>query len=1110
MSGELPKPGIEIVQTIRKASPSIVRPTLAPCVVGPAFEVLNVLNTDGTINSKALFGSYAQMAKSITESAFPDPRGNLDELDVLEASVRPYLLYGGTLKELVRSPGQGFLSALHVAQKPAFRTSAFGGGGLDLKGRILVFSLDQVLPSDKSSDITVTFVGTGPGNTGNLKAADAVSQINAVVGQNVASVVEGTTVVQIASPTYGALASVTVRAGGSANATLGLALATDERVEGSGLRAQDPKNNTTQSQWVEFFKGAYLSLVGQTWTAGAFAGSAFLVDVEGNGVSAAHGDVTFAGVSPTVSVSVGDYVYCDGLRLKNGEVMKVEANRFKVGTINTALSVVDDSGQYTSKVYDVQTFGTVYDASPFAPAFVYFVANGLDWRRSAPIAAKYDGSVQGAVATAASVSSAGNIAGPFAITGMVLRLDVTVDGVTTEQTFTFTSGPADLDALVADIGSNIPGVIATKNGFRLVLSTAKTGRLQALSVKGTSTAGLLTAIDIAADTADTGTDIEFAGLASKTLQFKFDKNAHVYTVVFSSNSMEVAIEEINEVVGYTVASHNPGDDRQIRLTSPLGGIASSIEVIANDSAPADAALVLGIDTASATKTSGSGRPFPDAYLDDSNVLHINSQLLRDPVTGYPIDFVGGAGQLYVQYKALRKDVSPAAAVAGVLKISDVDTLSSLLNPITDENPLALGLFLAMINAPTFETKGLGIDEVTAAAPNGTSAAWARAAGMLEAEEVYALAPLTQDETVISLFGTHVGVMSAPEAGGERIVFVNKVMPTRKNSKIAVSGAAANSTSNDNELMLDASPSAGLLAAGVNPGLPFTVEQGVYVEVEVAGELRRYNASSVSGLAIRLNTTFTGSQNTDGFYSTTTLNVPVSNSVYSVKVRGDSLVVPGSNPARLDYATLAETVAEANVGYGNRRLFSVFPDTVKSVISGVEKSLPGYYACAAIAGMVAAQPPQQGFTNFPITGLTGVVGPEKFTKRQLNIMAGGGTYLLVQDVPGGAVYCRHQVSTDLTSIETRELSITKVVDFTAKMLRLGVRKYIGTNNVTTDLLDTLGATVFAIMKFLEATGVLNGFEVNNIAQDKDNPDTVLIDVTLDVPFPCNYIRLTLVV
>jgi hypothetical protein len=126
------------------------------------------------------------------------------------------------------------------------------------------------------------------------------------------------------------------------------------------------------------------------------------------------------------------------------------------------------------------------------------------------------------------------------------------------------------------------------------------------------------------------------------------------------------------------------------------------------------------------------------------------------------------------------------------------------------------------------------------------------------------------------------------------------------------------------------------------------------------------------------------------------------------------------------------------------------------------------------------------------------------------MAGGGTYILIQDAIGAPVSSRHQLSTDLTSIETRELSITKVVDFVAKFLRVSVRKFIGVNVINKDLLDSLGTTIHAALKFLEEVGVLNGSNINQIVQDTTNPDTVLVDVTLDVPFPCNYIRITLVV
>lgn len=162
-------------------------------------------------------------------------------------------------------------------------------------------------------------------------------------------------------------------------------------------------------------------------------------------------------------------------------------------------------------------------------------------------------------------------------------------------------------------------------------------------------------------------------------------------------------------------------------------------------------------------------------------------------------------------------------------------------------------------------------------------------------------------------------------------------------------------------------------------------------------------------------------------------------------------------------------------------------------------------------MVGQQPPQQGFTNFPITGLTRVVGAnDQYTNSQLNVMAAGGVYILVQDAQGAPVIARHQLSTDLTSIETRELSITKVVDYTAKFLRTGLRNFIGRSNITQPFLDNLSTVIQGQLNFLTESGVLIGADINNIIQDADQPDTVLVDITLDVPFPANYIRLTLVI
>jgi hypothetical protein len=108
MAGELLKPGVSVVQVQKTTSASFTRPTLVPCVVGPAFEVIKVLSSDGTLNSKAKYGQYKQVGKTITQSAFPNPRGNIDELDIQENTVRPFMYSSGLLNELLMSPGESF------------------------------------------------------------------------------------------------------------------------------------------------------------------------------------------------------------------------------------------------------------------------------------------------------------------------------------------------------------------------------------------------------------------------------------------------------------------------------------------------------------------------------------------------------------------------------------------------------------------------------------------------------------------------------------------------------------------------------------------------------------------------------------------------------------------------------------------------------------------------------------------------------------------------------------------------------------------------------------------------------------------------------------------
>jgi hypothetical protein len=505
----------------------------------------------------------------------------------------------------------------------------------------------------------------------------------------------------------------------------------------------------------------------------------------------------------------------------------------------------------------------------------------------------------------------------------------------------------------------------------------------------------------------------------------------------------------------------------------------------------------------------ASRPDPDLVVDLNGNVTIKHELLRDTQG----NATATVAPVYLTYSAVRLDVTGRAASPGLLTFDDTTQLDDSLEPISSANPLALGLYFAMINAPGIQVSGIGVDEISADAPYGTTDAFTRAAEFLEAHEVYGIAPLTHAKDVAEVFKTHVDVMSEAENKGERICLWNPDVPTRDLDDLVASGTNGN-TIGAGGLTFDtgiANLSALVLNAGISPVGTIAATEGLFLDI--ASDALNYSIATVSGSIVTIRKTFVTGENDDGFYSTTDLNDPpltgsLIQEAFSIKVRGDELVTVSGDADRL---AIAETMQALGQSYLDRRFWMTFPDSCAATLDGLEQILEGFYMNAAVAGMIGQNPPQQSFTNYPMTGFTRVIGSNKtYSERQLNIMAAGGTYIIIQDVEGGPLISRMALTTDLTSIETRTDSITKVVDFTAKFLRRGLRNFIGRFNITQGFMDSLGSVIQGLLGFLVETGVLIGANLNNLIQDEDAPDTVLVDITLDVPYPCNYIRVTLVV
>lgn len=1233
-AAELPRPGVEVVQEFQSAAPTIVRPTLVPFVTGPAKEIVDVLNTDGTLNANAKQGSYNQLPLLVTQSAFPSPRGNIAQVNVEEDSIEAFFQFGGSLLRLKDAPGESFLGAWNKATAAAVQTKPDPVGDFVVDGLTLVLAIDVPAHLNTTEDVAITFAGASPG--ANLTPAQAAAQINAAVGETVATVTSDARV-QITSTKSGALSSVTVRAGGSANTALGFSGTDEARVEGSGFRAQDQSNNTTISPWVEWTRGNYV-LNGTATTFPAITGSTpgfGLVDGSAVFTAAQASAIAYTG-GGSLQLVAGDIFYADGVAPVTGAVVKkVEAARFKLGVLNTRLSIFDADGNVVTAVYDDASINTLFSSAPFSPQFAWFKAENL-LVSAVPQAATVTGTVEGIAALPAVVEGASAPSGPYALTGLTLIVGVTVNGVVEDdQTFTFSGSPlADMPAVVAAIGTHITGVVAVNDAGKLKLATALTGATQDIVLRKTSTAGATLGFTFGGnDLTGTGSDVTFApvgpiltgvaaqtfpltfGGASQTLvidrsidggstwtagsrtftssstgpyaniaallaqlntpanwdggtlpttftisaatntlkitgasggslqgirvnasstiigatsnvnlrftsgqsaegvdgltglhfQLRINDRPHIYDSIFTSNSLVDAVALINTTVGWPVATIGGTNTDELTIKSDLKGIGSKVEVLAASNTT-QTNIALGFPGGASAV--GSGRPNPDFYLDVSGNVNIGADILRNQVTGAPYD--PGAADLYIQYTGLRLDVSPqAVGTPTLISVSDVDTLTTVLGPLNQDNPLGLGMFFALINAPGILCTGMGVSDAPASAPDGTLAAYAEVASFIEAQEVYAIAPLTHDETVAQMFKAHLELMESPEQKGERILFFNPLVPTHANDKVVISGLNGSTPLSANTFNADTNPTANLVADGINPALPIPVSAGLYLQITVAGEVRNYSVTGVNGVVLTLNVTFTGTQNADAFYTTTPLTESLVDAAYSLEIRGAALLLPSSTLPDKD--AIAATVQAKGQAYGYRRMFYTFPDKVTASVNGVESLLEAYHACAAVAGMCAHFPPQQGFTNMAMVGFNGVQGSQDtFSNRQLNVMAAGGVYILVQDVAGAPIISRMQLSTDMTTIEKRELSVTKIVDFTAKFLRAGLRNFIGTFNITQPFLDTVSTVIHGMLKFLEENGVLISGDLNNIIQSTDQPDTVLVDVLLDVPFPCNYIRLTLVI
>jgi hypothetical protein len=468
--------------------------------------------------------------------------------------------------------------------------------------------------------------------------------------------------------------------------------------------------------------------------------------------------------------------------------------------------------------------------------------------------------------------------------------------------------------------------------------------------------------------------------------------------------------------------------------------------------------------------------------------------LQDNILGYDSSWVNSLGQLVAlpvtygkPYVTWRGRLSTWCNTVGtVTQVSDVPAALGTVDP---DNPLAFGVYNALLNANGEEVKFLGVCSHSPV----TLDDWLYALDLLVGrDDVYSLVPLTQEKTVHDAVNAHVLAESTPENGRWRIGWYNRAAEE-------IIGVYAATTAGD--------PVLGTITD--DPDTSGTQ----YTLVEITGGQLLTN-SVRSGDILRTNYT------SDGFgnytYSEYVIDVVINEETCRLMSGPASPInVPQKMEIwrQLSKTELATQLAGLPGQYTNRRAYLIWPDVVGN--AGV--TFPGYFLCCALAGLRSGVLPHQGLTNVEIIGFDDMSRTtDLFSATQLNLMASSGYWIVTEDPNDGTIYTRHQLSCgDQSDVNQREQSITTNVDHISYTILNRMKTYIGRGNVTQVMVDIVFGEMLSIMDEFRNTIVvdrlgpqLNAYQILELRQHPTFKDRITTTISIVPPAPFNNLEVHL--
>jgi len=577
----------------------------------------------------------------------------------------------------------------------------------------------------------------------------------------------------------------------------------------------------------------------------------------------------------------------------------------------------------------------------------------------------------------------------------------------------------------------------------------------------------------------------------------------------TASGLAVAIGTRGTTIAFVGAGLNKNDRYSVVVTAAHAG---PVRTLVLDRNLPDALRGVCGSSSSSSSSSGAGAPDLDVKIYIKKNIEVSKNrtgfapltnweqsatqiCLQAGIIAYDAEWQSGgilqalpvmAADMFVHYRALLPNYSYTVGT-----ISDISQVEVVFGTLSPDNPLGFAVLKALENNNGEEVKYLSVY-------NGPEdpEAWLAALDVLVGrDDVYSLVPLTQEKAILDLFLAHVNQQSTPENGRWRIVWMNLAAE----ETIGIYTASA------------VTPSSPVLATiKEDPDTAGTQ----YILVEATGEKFVTNG-------VRPGDTLRALYTSDGFgnltYSEYLVDVVLNEETIRL-VSGPA--APVNIPSKIEiWRTLTKTELSAEMAakpglFSSRRAYLVWPDQ----IGNAGETFPGYFLCAALAGLRSGVLPHQGLTNIAINGFDDLSRTlDFFNASQLNTMAGSGYWIVTQDPSDGTVFTRHQLSTgDQTSLFEKEQSITTNMDSISYTCLNTMKAYIGKGNVTPTMLDIIRGALLGIIAQYKNTIIIDRLGpqlieavITQLSADPLLRDRVIARINITMPFPLNNLEIHLI-